>query len=348
MTIESITPRVSLSGATLVNPDRPRNSATEPTPSPFSSLGRITMDRIQVMQLVQSFQVGGMSRREFSRRLVIALGSVAAANALLAACAPITPEPRPVVAEPTAAGVAVEGVTNGTPVALAEGLAGGDVTYPGSDGATLSGYLAYPDDGGTYPGIIVIQEWWGLNDHIKDVTNRFAEAGFVALAPDLYHGVAATEPDEARKLVMELDQAAAIEEISAAIDHLLALDATSSEKAGVVGFCMGGGLALRTNLADEDVGAAVAFYGQPIAPNEAAQSHAPVLGLYGSEDSGIPVASVEAMRDALEAAGIPVETVVYEGAAHAFFNDARASYDADASADAWERTIAWFNENLGS
>lgn len=304
------------------------------------------MDRIQVMQLVQSFQAGGMSRRDFSRRLVIALGSVAAADLLLAACAPITPAPRPVVAEPTAAGVAVEGVTNGTPVALAEGLAGGDVTYPGSDGATLSGYLAYPDDGATHPGVIVIQEWWGLNDHIKDVTNRFAEAGFVALAPDLYHGVAATEPDEARKLVMELDQAAAIDEIGAAIDHLLGLEATSGDKAGVVGFCMGGGLALRTNLADEDVGATVAFYGQPLSESEAAGAHAPVLGLYGSADTGIPVANVEAMQKGLEAAGIPVETVVYEGAQHAFFNDTRASYDADASADAWERTLAWFEEYL--
>lgn len=306
------------------------------------------MDRIQVMQLVRSFQVGGITRREFSRRLVIALGSVAAANVVLAACAPITPEPRPVVAEPTAEGVAVEGVTNGTTVTLAEGLAGGDVSYAGPDGSTLTGWLAYPDDGATYPAVIVIQEWWGLNDHIKDVTNRFAQAGFVALAPDLYHGVAATEPDEARRLVMELDQAAAVDEISAAIDHLLSLDATSSDTAGVVGFCLGGGLALRTNLADDQVGATVAFYGQPLAEHEAAGAHAPVLGLYGSADTGIPVANVEAMQAGLEAAGVPVEVVVYDGAQHAFFNDTRASYDADASADAWERTIAFFNEHLGS
>lgn len=310
---------------------------------------QVKIDRIETMKIVQAYQAGRMTRREFGRKLLVALGSVSAANVLLAACAPITPEPRPVVAEPTAAGEPVEGVTSGVAPTPPEGVIGADITYAGPDGATLMGYLAQPDDGETHPGVIVIQEWWGLNDHIKDVANRIAAEGFVALAPDLYHGVAATEPDEARKLVMELDQAAAVDEIGSAMQHLLTLDNVSGETVGVVGFCMGGGLAARTNVGDQNelVGAVVMFYGQPLAEHEGALAHAPLLGLFGEADTGITPDAIAAMQSGLEAAGIPVETVIYPDAQHAFFNDTRASYNADASADAWERTLAWFNEHLG-
>jgi len=310
--------------------------------------GGFRMDRIKTMELVQAYQSGRMSRREFGRGLVIALGSVAAADLLLAACAPITPAPRPVVAEPTAAGVAVEGVTHGTLPEAPAGVATQDVTYTGPGGSVLSGYLAAPDDGAAHPGVIVIQEWWGLNDHIKDVANRFAAAGYVALAPDLYHGVAATEPDEARKLVMQLDQAAAVDEIGAAMRHLLALENVSGESVGVVGFCMGGGLAGRTAIGDDNalVGATVIFYGQPLAEHEGARAHGALLGLFGEADGGIPATSVAAMQRGLEAAGVPVETVIYPGAQHAFFNDTRASYHSEAAKDAWQRTLAWFATHL--
>ncbi|GIV80093.1 dienelactone hydrolase family protein [Litorilinea aerophila] len=300
------------------------------------------MDRVYVMQLVRSFQVGEISRRTFLARASAALGSVAAANLLLAACQPIQPEsaPPPVVdeaatAEPAQAAPPPEGLITGT------------VEYPDPDGETLMGYLARPEGDEPRPAVVVIQEWWGLNDHIKDVANRFAQEGFVALAPDLYHGVVTTEPDEARKLVMELDMEEAVREIQHAIDYLLSQEFVAGDKVGIVGFCMGGGLALSTALVSDDLAATVAFYGRPLTPEQAPNVRSPILGLYGSEDGGIPVDAVNAMGEALTAAGIENEIHIYEGAQHAFFNDTRASsYHPEAAADAWEKTLAWFRSHL--
>ncbi len=164
-------------------------------------------------------------------------------------------------------------------------------------GETLTGHLAQPEGDGPFPAILVIQEWWGLDNHIRDVTNRFAHEGFVALAPDLYHGVSTTEPDEARKLVMELDMEEAVREIRSGFDYVLAQDSVAGDTVGIVGFCMGGRLVLATSLADDRLGAAVAFYGTPLAPEEAAGA-TPILGIYGENDGGIPVDSVLAMGDA--------------------------------------------------
>ena len=225
--------------------------------------------------------------------------------------------------------------------------AAGMVDYPGAGEEALMGHLARPEGDEPRPAVVVIQEWWGLTDHIKDVTDRFAEAGYVALAPDLYHGAVATEPDEARKLVMELDMAAAVGEIQSAIDYLQTQDYVAGDQVGIVGFCMGGRLVLATALVEDDLGAAVPFYGSPLTPEEAANVKAPVMGHYGTEDGGIPVEGVKAMEEGLNAAGIENEIYIYEGAQHAFFNDTRASsYDAEASAAAWERTLGWFERYL--
>jgi carboxymethylenebutenolidase len=302
------------------------------------------MDRIYVMQLVRSFQVGEISRRAFLSRATAAVGGLAAANLLLAACRPVQGTPRPVV-EATATG---EGVgTAATSQTTEEGLEAGMVNYPGPDGETLSGYQARPQGSDPLPTVVVIQEWWGLNEHIKDVVRRVANEGYVALAPDLYHGQVATEPDEARKLVMELDMAAAVAEIGSAVDYLLQQPYVQGPKAGIVGFCMGGGLALRTALADDTIGASVAFYGQPLGADEAATMQAPVLGLYGAEDQGIPADAIKMMQDALTAAGVDNEFQIYAGAPHSFFNDTRDSYRPEAAADAWQRTLAWFKQYLG-
>ena len=297
------------------------------------------MDRVYVMQLVRSFQVGELNRRTFLKRATAALGSVAAANLLLAACQPVRLETPPPVVEEAAAG-------DVSALPSAEGLITANVEYPSADGEMLLGYLARPEGEGAFPAVIVIQEWWGLNDHIRDVTNRFAQEGFVALAPDLYHGVSTTEPDEARKLVMALDMEAAVREIQSGFDYALAQDFVAGDSVGIVGFCMGGGLALAVSLADDRLGATVAFYGTPLSPDEAAGVKAPVLGHYGDKDGGIPVDSVMAMGDALTAAGVENEIYVYENAEHAFFNDTRQSYNAEASADAWQRTLDWFRNRL--
>jgi carboxymethylenebutenolidase len=216
--------------------------------------------------------------------------------------------------------------------------------YP-ADGHETPGYLARPA-GGTHPGVVVIQEWWGLMPHIKDVAERFAREGFVALAPDLYYGERADEPDEARKLAMALDRERAVDEIVAAARYLQGMDGVAGEQIGVVGWCMGGGLALSTAAESNLVGAVVAFYGRPLGDEDTAHMQAPVLGLYGEADQGIPVDDVRAFEQALRAHGVPHEVHIYPGAHHAFFNDTRQAYDAEAAQDAWQRTLAWFRQHL--
>lgn len=298
------------------------------------------LNRIYAMQLVRSFQVGELSRRQFVQRATAVLGSAAAANMLLAACQPVSPGA-------TVPPVVADGDTGGDTMEPIEGMVTEMVEYEDLDGSEmLMGYLAYPDDGEAHSAVVVLQEWWGLDDHIKDVANRFAEEGFVALAPDLYHGQVTTEPDEARKLVMELDMEEAVREIQAAIDYLQAQDFVAGPQVGVTGFCMGGGLTLMTAIAEEDVGAAVAWYGRPLSPEQASEVQAPVLGLYGAEDGGIPVEAVETMESALTEAGVENEFHIYEGAPHAFFNDTRDSYTPDAAEDAWPRALEWFRERL--
>ena len=221
-----------------------------------------------------------------------------------------------------------------------------DIISFNSNGGTTPAYLARPDDEGSHPAVIVIQEWWGLVPHIKEMAERFAAEGYIALAPDLYHGQAAAEPDEARKLAMALDRDRAVAEITAAARYLAALPATSPKRVGVVGWCMGGGLSLSAAAENGVIGAAVCFYGRPLDESDTARLQAPVLGLFASEDHGIPVADVRAFEGELERHGVPHQIHVYEGAHHAFFNDTRPVYDPQAAADAWRRTLAWFDRHL--
>jgi len=296
------------------------------------------MDRIYLMELVRSRQVGTVTRREFLQQATVVLGSAVTANLLLAACTPATSEatPPPVVdtTQPPAA-----------PGTVSEGkLTTGIVTYPGQQGAELMGYLAQQTEGAPAPGVVVVQEWWGLNEHIKDVTRRFADEGFVALAPDLYHGAVTTEPDEARKLVMELDMPAAVGEIEQAILYLKSQPFVTGG-VGVVGFCMGGGLVLQTAVRSQAMDAGVVFYGSPLGPEDAAKVRAPILTFLGTADS-IPASGVEAMHRAFDAADVVNDYQIYEGAQHAFFNDTRSSYNPTAATDAWSRTLAWFRQYL--
>jgi carboxymethylenebutenolidase len=210
------------------------------------------------------------------------------------------------------------------------------------------GYLAQPADEAPHPGVVVIQEWWGLVPHIQDVAERLAREGFIALAPDLYHGQTAGEPDEARKLAMALDTQRAVQEIAAAARYLKKMQHVIPKKVGVVGWCMGGGLSLSTAAHQADlIGAAVVFYGRPLTASDTAKLQVPVLGLYAEHDHGIPVEAVRAFEAEMQKQNVPHEVHVYTGASHAFFNDTRLQvYQAAAAQDAWQRTLAWFKRYL--
>ena len=220
------------------------------------------------------------------------------------------------------------------------------VQFPFAGGNT-GGYLATPKQG-SGPGVIVIQEWWGLVDHIKDVCDRFAGEGFVALAPDLYHGKSTKSPDEAGRLMMALRVDEAEKDLSAAAQYLSTQDSTTSENVGVVGFCMGGALALYTATKNENVGACVVFYGgHPKVKPDLPNLHAPVLGLFGEKDKSDTPDVVRNLERDVKALGKPIEVVIYPGADHAFFNDTRPEvYNAEAATDAWQRTVAFLREHL--
>ncbi len=223
------------------------------------------------------------------------------------------------------------------------------IEFP-SNGTSAVGYLALPE-GENGPGVIVIQEWWGLVDHIRDVCERFAAAGYVALAPDLYDGVTVplTEPDEAGKAMMALKMGKAARDMSGAVDELLRRG--RGAQVGVIGFCMGGGLALVLATQRPDaVAAVVPCYGlipwPDVQPDYAALSAA-VLGHYAGDDDFFTPAAAEALAEQLRGLGKEVEIVIYPDTDHAFFNDTRPEvYKAEAAAALWDRTLTFFNEHL--
>jgi carboxymethylenebutenolidase len=213
------------------------------------------------------------------------------------------------------------------------------------DGVRVSGYLSTPEDA-PKGGLVVIQEWWGLTPDIKEIADRYAVEGYLAFAPDLYHGQRATEPDEARKLAMSMEREVASREIDGAIAWLKQHHGMA--KVGCVGYCMGGGLALATAMRPtSNVDAVHVYYGGGMpAAEQIATIKVPVLGSYGAEDPGIPVASVQMLDEALDEAGVPHEITIYEGAGHSFFNDTRDSYREDPAMDSWMKSVAWFEEHL--
>ena len=217
-----------------------------------------------------------------------------------------------------------------------------------NDGLSAPGYLARPAAAGKHPGVVVIQEWWGLDDHIQDVARRFAQEGYVALAPDLYHGKVAEEPDEARKLAMEMDRVRAVREIGYSAQHLVDSDYVAGDQVGVIGFCMGGGLTLLTACKSRLVAAAAAFYGGNPRPIEQLGNIAcPVLAIYGEEDRPLWPAAADQLKSELDRYKKPLEMHSYPGAPHAFFNDSRPQiYRQEAAQDAWAKALAHFQKHL--
>ncbi|MBI4201981.1 MAG: dienelactone hydrolase family protein [Chloroflexi bacterium] len=215
-----------------------------------------------------------------------------------------------------------------------------------ANGGTAQGYLAWPNRRGPAPGIVLIQEWWGLDDHIKDVARRFAAQGYAVLAPDLYHGQVTTEPSEAMKLTQSMDRDRAMKELKGAV-LFLKEQPFSTGKVGTIGYCMGGGLSLAAACANREVDACVVYYGGSPSPIDQVRNlNGPFLGIYAERDTRI-TGAVPALREALAQAGKTFETHVYQGADHAFFNDTRSEiYNPAASQDAWQKTLAFFATNL--
>jgi carboxymethylenebutenolidase len=223
------------------------------------------------------------------------------------------------------------------------------VDFP-SNGTTGIGYLAVPASGAG-PGLVVIQEWWGLVDHIKDVCDRFADEGFVALAPDLYRGETTTEPDEAGKLMMALNLDRAVKDMDGAVEYLIGSEAVTSQQLGVTGYCMGGGLALALACQRPDaISACAPFYGiipWPDLQPDYDRLEAAVQGHFAENDGFFNPEMVKNLEAELEAKGKEVELFIHPGVDHAFFNDTRDEvYHEATAAKAWGSTVDFLRANV--
>jgi len=212
-----------------------------------------------------------------------------------------------------------------------------------------SGFLVTPEGKGPFPAVLVIQEWWGLNDWVKARARDLAKEGYVALAPDLYRGKATKNADEAHQLMMGAPPDRMERDLRAAFDFLASRPDVKKEKIGSIGWCMGGRYSLALATEEPGLAAAVAYYGAPPTdPAAIERIKAPVMGNYGAEDQGPSPEQVGAFEAAMKSAGKPVDVKIYEGAPHAFANPNNPwkGYREAAARDAWARTVAFFARHL--
>ncbi|HJW15340.1 MAG TPA: dienelactone hydrolase family protein [Thermoanaerobaculia bacterium] len=217
------------------------------------------------------------------------------------------------------------------------------------DKKPLSGYLAEPKGAGTHPAIVVIHQWWGLNDWVKEQSDSLAAHGYIALAVDLYKGKVANDQETAHQLMSGLDDDEAIATLRRAADFLRTRDDVRAQAIGVIGWCMGGKYSIRLAAADPGIRACVMYYGAPITdPVSIKGIQAAVLGNFGGDDKGPTPEQALEFEKALRAAGKKVDFKIYPGAGHAFadINNPWGGYRAEAAKDAWARTVAFLDENL--
>jgi len=219
-----------------------------------------------------------------------------------------------------------------------------------ANGGSAPGYLATPESG-SGPALILLQEWWGLDDHIKDVGDRFATEGFFALAPDLFRGETTDQPDEAEQKMMAMSMDQAEKDMRGAVDFLASQEGVQRDGVGSVGFCLGGGLSVWAATINPTVDAVVTYYYvMPHGKPDFSKIDAPVLGHFGTADDFVAVDDAKALESEIaEASGQPVEFEYYEGAGHAFFNDTNrlGTYDKDAAERSWQRTLEFLRSKLG-
>ena len=221
------------------------------------------------------------------------------------------------------------------------------VSYKSGDD-TVTGTLYTPAGKGPFPALIVIHEWWGLNDWVKEQASKFAGQGYVALAVDLYRGKVATTPDLAHELMRGVPEDRAARDLRAAFDYLAAQPNVKKDRIGSIGWCMGGGYSLNVALLEPALAAAVVNYGHLATdPAELKKINAPILGIFGGQDRGIPVEDVKKFGQSLDQLGKKGEIKIYPGAGHAFENpNNKQGYRADDAADAWQRTLDFLEKNL--
>ena len=210
-------------------------------------------------------------------------------------------------------------------------------------------FMAQPDDDARHPGVVLIQEWWGIEPHIRDLAQKLAAGGFVVAVPDLYHGKIATEPNDAQRMTMmirgNVDRAA--REIIGALDTLKAMPNVEPKKPGLIGFCIGGFMAYVVASRYPDLGAVVSFYGAGYDPTpaEVAKVNAPVLAIYGSKDQSIPPDQIKKIQQLYKAAGKDLTVKIYI-ASHAFINPAHGMGNEKAAAEAWPLAVNFLKQHL--
>ena len=210
---------------------------------------------------------------------------------------------------------------------------------------SIHGYLARPSADGNFPGVVLIHEWWGLNQNIKDMANNLASHGYVVLAVDLYNGKVATTSDEARQLISSYDVDQGIQNMNAAVSYLQ--ENYSTEKIGSIGWCFGGGQSLNLALNNDKMDATVIYYGTVTSNVETLSSISwPVLGIFAELDKGITANSVNEFESALDELSIPNEIYIYPGVDHAFANPSGERFAPDATQNAWQKTLDFLKTNL--
>jgi len=229
----------------------------------------------------------------------------------------------------------------------ASSVSGQQVVYAEVNGQDITGYLSKPDNAGdSNPGIIVIHEWWGLNDNIRMMADKLAGEGYTALAVDLYNGKVAESPDSAGTYARSVKEEEALDNLTQAYQYLS--NEQSADKVGTIGWCFGGGWSLQTALAHpEKIDATVIYYGRLVTDSaELEKLQMPIIGFFGAEDNGIPPETVHEFESALNEAGVKNSIHIYDGAGHAFANPSGTRYVKEAAEDAWQKTVVFLSDNL--
>ena len=254
--------------------------------------------------------------------------------------------------------LAVQPVSADTITTDTKGIEAGEVKIPVSDGQ-IPAYRAMPAAGGPFPVVLVVQEIFGVHEHIKDICRRFAKLGYFAIAPEMYArqgDVSKLEAfSEILKIVAKVPDSQVMSDLDAAVVYAKGTGKADTVKLGITGFCWGGRIVWLYSAHNPNVKAGVAWYGRLVNPPDnlhpkhpidiVTSLKAPVLGLYGEADTGIPVADVEKMRAALKEAGKPSEIVLYPDTPHGFYADYRPSYRKDKADDGWKKLLDWFKKN---